>query len=147
MINLFKRLFIDKTNNSLIQFIRYGFVSGLSLLVDVGVLILLTEVFGVHYLASATISFIFGLATNYILSTIWVFNKSKYKPVVELIIFASIGLIGLGINNLLMWLFTDKIGLFYLASKFIAIFATFTWNFTVRKTILFSSEKRSVKSE
>ncbi len=145
--NYFNKLFIEKTDSTLLQFIRYGLVSGVSLGVDLGLLILLTEVFHLHYLLSATIGFSFGLITNYLLSTIWVFDKSNFKPTAEFMIFLIIGIVGLGLNNLLLWLFTDKLGLYYIGSKLVAIFATFMWNFVARKTILFSDKKRNLKNE
>ena len=65
-------LFVAPTDNWFIQFFRYFFVGGFAFVVDYGLLVLLTEVFGLHYLVSATISFIAGLVVNYLLSTSWV---------------------------------------------------------------------------
>lgn len=130
-------VFIKKTENNLVQFFRYGIVSGLALVVDFGGMILLKEVFGLHYLWAATASFLAGLTVNYLLSLAWVFSRSKYSRVKESIIFACIGVAGLGINDVIIWLFTEKLGIFYIVSKLVATGVTFVWNFGVRKVVLF----------
>lgn len=140
MRNWFRKLFTEETDNTFIQLFRYGFVGGAAFLVDYGFLFLLTEVFGIHYLLSATISFILGLITNYLLSVVWVFNNRKLaNRWAEFGVFAIIGVIGLGLNALIMYLCTDKIGIHYMLSKIISTVIVFFWNFFARKIILFKN--------
>ena len=133
------RLFKEKTDNTFIQFFRYCIVGGLAFLVDYGLLYLLADKFGLHYLLSASIAFIAGLVVNYLISTFWVFSESKYQDKrKEFAIFAFIGVIGLGLTEGLMWLFTDLVGLHYLLSKLITAALVLLWNFFARKVILFT---------
>lgn len=132
-------LFKEKTNNTFIQFFRYCFVGGLAFLVDYGLLYLLSDKVGLHYLLSASIAFIAGLVVNYLISTFWVFSESKYEDKrKEFAIFAIIGVIGLGLTEGLMWLFTDLAGLHYMLSKLITAALVLLWNFIARKLILFT---------
>lgn len=141
MKNLFNKLFKEETDNVLIQLFRYGFVGGAAFLVDYGVLVLLTEVFGMHYLLSATISFILGLVTNYLLSVVWVFNnRTLGNRWAEFTVFAIIGVIGLGLNALIMYVCTDKMGIHYMISKIISTVIVFFWNFFARKFVLFKAK-------
>lgn len=141
MANFINKLFKDETENTLIQLFRYGFVGGAAFLVDYGVLVLLTEVFGMHYLLSATISFILGLITNYLLSVVWVFNnRTLGNRWAEFAVFAIIGVIGLGLNALIMYVCTDKMGIHYMISKIISTVIVFFWNFFARKVILFKAK-------
>ena len=141
MRNLFNKLFKEETENTLIQQFRYGFVGGAAFLVDYGVLVLLTEVFGMHYLLSATISFILGLITNYLLSVVWVFNnRTLGNRWAEFTVFAIIGVIGLGLNALIMYVCTDKMGIHYMISKIISTVIVFFWNFFARKIVLFKAK-------
>ena len=141
MRNLFNKLFKEETENTLIQLFRYGFVGGAAFLVDYGVLVLLTEVFGMHYLLSATISFILGLVTNYLLSVVWVFNnRTLGNRWAEFTVFAIIGVIGLGLNALIMYVCTDKMGIHYMISKIISTVIVFFWNFFARKIVLFKAK-------
>jgi len=131
-------LFVDKSDSSVVQLLRYTMVGGLAFVVDFGILVFLTAVLGVHYLLSAALGFLAGLATNYALSVSWVFSRrSLTSRSAEFTIFAWIGVVGLGLNELLMWVFTDWLDFHYSLSKVFSTFAVFTWNFVSRKVILF----------
>ncbi|MDR2083672.1 MAG: GtrA family protein [Bacteroidales bacterium] len=140
------KLLFEKTDNILIQLFRYTFVGGTAFLVDFGLLFFLKEICGLHYILSATISFIFGLIVNYVISVYWVFtNKGNYNRKTEFLYFAIIGIIGLGFNDLFMWLFTDKFKIYYLLSKIISAVLVYLWNFFARRYFLFNNNK--VKDE
>ena len=131
-------LFIQKTNKTIIQLFRYTFVGGLAFLLDITILITLTEFAGIHYLASAAIGFTIGLITNYILSVIWVFDKRRVQNKrLEFTIFLCIGLTGLIFNEFLIWFFTEEATLHYTSSKIVATIIIYFWNFLVRKLTLF----------
>lgn len=137
--DLFIRIFREKTDNTLFQLIRYTFVGGFAFIVDFGTLFLLTEYLNLHYLVSAAIAFILGLVTNYFLSIGWVFTRHTVSDKrIEFIVFALIGLVGLGLNELFLWLFTDLAGMYYLISKILTAVLVYLWNFFVRKLILFN---------
>ena len=137
-IGLFQKLFYGTTDKLLVQFVRYFFVGGFAFVVDFGLLYSLTEYAGLHYLLSATLSFIVGLLVNYIISCIWVFNNSKFKSrIVEFLFFAAIGVVGLGLNDFFIWLFTDCIGTHYMFSKIVATALVYLWNFFARKYLVF----------
>lgn len=137
-VSFLKKLLIAETSNGWIQLFRYLFVGGFSFLVDYGLLFVLTEYAHLHYLVSATISFTAGLVTNYFLSTLWIFRHSKLKSkMIEFIIFSIIGVVGLGLNNLLLYAFTDHLHIHYMLSKLITAAIVMLWNFFGRKLILF----------
>ncbi len=134
-----RSLFKEHTGNLWIQLMRYG-ISGFSAtIVDFLILTILTEVFGEDLLLVWTaIAFLAGLLVTYILSTHWVFDSRHFKSkTVEALIFLSIGLVGLGLTELLMWILADTLGLFYLLAKLIASMLVFLWNFNAKKFILF----------
>lgn len=136
--DLFHKLFYGSTDKLLVQFVRYFFVGGFAFVVDFGLLYILTEYAGLHYLLSATLSFIAGLLVNYIISCLWVFNGSKFKNrLVEFLFFAAIGVVGLALNDTLIWLFTDCIGTHYMFSKIVAAAMVYLWNFFARKYLVF----------
>ncbi len=134
---------LTKDDSLLGQLFRYTIVGGFAFVVDFGSLVLLTSGFQVYYLYSAAVAFLLGLATNYYLSVTWVFSQrsvsSKYA---EFIIFAWTGIIGLGMNELFMWLFTDLWHQHYAVSKILSTFLVFCWNFLSRKFILFRGESK-----
>lgn len=135
----FQNIFRGKTDNTLLQLFRYTLVGGFAFLIDFGVLFALTEYLNLHYLVSAAIAFVAGLSVNYYLSTKWVFARRAIgNRIVEFTLFAFIGIIGLGLNELSMWIFTDILLIYYLVSKIITTIIIYLWNFTARKFILFN---------
>jgi len=139
MIRKFASLFIGETNNTLVQLFRYTLVGGTAFVVDFGALAVLVKYLGVHYLWAAGITFVLGLVTNYALSIAWVFDKRALKNwPAEFTVFALLGVMGLGLNELLMFVLTGLAGLDPLASKMVSTAVTFLWNFISRKVLLFS---------
>jgi putative flippase GtrA len=140
-------VFKGKTDSFWIQLLRYTFVGGLAFLVDFGALYVFTVYAQIHYMLSAALAFGLGLATNYCISILWVFNTRTIRNRgVELAIFAGLGVLGLGINELVMYVATESLGLFFMVSKVVATGFTYAWNFLSRKVILFSmpAEDREV---
>jgi len=125
------------------QFLKYTIVGAVAFLFDFGILFALTHFFAVPYLISATISFIVGVIVNYILSLKYVFRERTYSnKIFEFSVFAVIGVVGLGLNDLFLWLITEKLSLYYLLSKIITTAIVFFWNFSARKFILFYKKKK-----
>ena len=138
---MIKKLIKNKTDNTLIQLFRYTFVGGIAFGVDFSLLFLLTEFAGIHYLLSAAISFSVGLVTNYILSIIWVFKtRNISNRYLEFIIFGIIGIVGLGMNELIIWSFTEYLHFYYLVSKIVSTVVVYLWNFFARKYILYNNK-------
>jgi putative flippase GtrA len=114
--------------------------SAVSFALDLGTLALLTEVFGLFYLLSAAVSFSLGTTLSYLLSVLWVFGARRVpSKALEYGLFFLIGIVGLGLNEALLWLFTEKTHLYYLYSKIAAGALVFFWNFGARKYVLFRS--------
>lgn len=136
---IIEKLLKNQTENTFIQLFRYTFVGGVAFIVDFSLLFVLTEFLNIHYLASAAIAFLLGLTTNYILSIVWVFSKRRIRSRwFELGIFAVIGIVGLALNELFIWFFTEHIHFHYLLSKIVSTVFVYLWNFFARKSILFS---------
>ena len=135
-INFFK----GKTTNTLVQLFRYLWVGGISFIIDYISLFIFTEYLHINYLISAAIAFILGLTTNYQLSTIWVFNNSRLNnKFTEFTIFSIIGIIGLGLNEVIIYICSEYLNLYYMISKLISTAVVFFWNFMGRKYILFTN--------
>lgn len=133
-----QKLLKHQTDKTSIQFFRYIFVGGIAFIVDFGSLFIFTDIFGVYYLISAAIAFILGLITNYLLSINWVFNRRTLdNRTFEFGLFTIIGIVGLALNEFIIWFLTAEIGFYYLMSKILAAIIILFWNFFARKLTLF----------
>ena len=127
-------------NTLLGQLFRYVIVGGIAFVVDYGTLWLLTEMCHVHYLVSAGIAFVLGLVCNYVLSTRFVFGESRLRSQwAEFSAFFIIGVVGLGLNELILYICQDLIGIHYMLGKVISTVIVFVWNFLARRFLLFKS--------
>lgn len=136
------KLFVEPTENVILQLFRYGFVGGAAFVVDYATLFVLTNNVGVQYLWSAAIAFVLGLVANYLLSISWVFrNRGDLSRWQEFLFFAVIGVVGLGFNELIMYACTGLMHIHYMVSKLVSTAIVFFWNFFARKYLLFTKKK------
>jgi len=134
---LLHTLMIQKTDRVLIQLFRYFISSGLSLVFDFFTLYLFTDVLHVYYLISAVMSYSIGMVINYYISVHWVFKTRAYAQSREFLIFVVIGILGLGINVGILWVWTSLLGLYYLAGRVVSAGIGYAWKYAARRIILF----------
>ncbi len=157
MKKLLKKYIFDPPEEGKVQFVRSLVVGAVATVADMLVLILCKELFGLkeHTVLAATIAFIFGLITNYLLSTFWAFRGLNTKSrAAEFTVFAVISIIGLVLNNLIIMLFEKGLGphrtfgswlpedKYYIIGKIVATVVVFVWNFGMRKILLYSKKKK-----
>ena len=134
-----KGIFLLPTKNGFLQFFRYVFVGGAATIVDWGILYLTTDFFHIYFLISAVAAFVAGLLVNFLLSKLFVFkaDEARVNAVMEFVSYAIIGVVGLGITELIMVIFTNHLGLHYMLSKMIATAIVLAWNYFARKLIIY----------
>jgi putative flippase GtrA len=75
------------------------------------------------------------------MSTRWVFNQDNIEnKVLEFNLFILISTIGLVFTEILLYLFTDIIGLYYLISKIISAIIVLFWNFLARRVMFYGRD-------
>jgi len=120
----------------LLRFLKFGIVGFSGMVIDFSITWLLKERLKIHrYIASST-GFIVAATSNYFLNRIWTFESSDPRILMQYGSFVFISVIGLGINNLFLYLFEKKLQ-FYIAKLF-AIGVTMIWNFLANNYITFS---------
>ena len=119
------------------QLFKFGIVGGIAFVIDYGLLYLLTEKIGIYYLVSSLISFSVSVIFNYIASVLWVFDVDKEKSKVRnFIYFIGLSIVGLGINELIMWGGVDKLHIYYMLVKLFATAVVMVFNFIKSKMFL-----------
>lgn len=123
------------------QFAQYVVVGGLAFCIDFATLFLLAKYSGFHYLVAATAGFLLGLLANYLLCIAWIFDQRTLdNRSHEFVIFAAIGIVGLALNNLIIFGMTEWVGIHYLHSKLVAAALILMFNFGLRKSLLFTKK-------
>lgn len=138
-----ERTFLSSSPNLqlLLQIERFTFTGGLGFIIDYGLLIGLTEIAGLNYLWSATISFCVSVIVVYILSVKWVYEAknldlSKRQRLAQFVIFIVLSAIGLLINNLIIYCGVEFMGIHYALIKIVATGVVMVFNFITRKLLI-----------
>ncbi|GGP25532.1 GtrA family protein [Silvimonas amylolytica] len=134
----------DKPQSTLQQFIRYVGIGGVSFVLDFATLTLVVSHLHASVLTGATAGFLVGATVNYLLCLYFVFSARTLRQhrMVEFWIFVLIGVIGLGINDTIIYACHSWLpALDYRAGKFIAAAVVLIFNFTFRKLILFNNRR------
>ena len=123
------------------QIIKFGFVGFLCFFIDYGIMVFLTEALKINYLISSGCSFSVSVIVNYILSIKFVFDAdSDANKVKQFLVFLFFSIGGLIINQIVMWVAVDLLGIFYMISKIGATAIVMVYNFITRKLFI---EKKS----
>ena len=113
----------------ILKFLKFCAVGASGVVVDFGITYLCKEFIKLNKYISNSIGFIAAATTNYFLNRVWTFQSQSPEIFKQYITFFGFSLIGLGINNLVIYLLHEKMKInFYLAKLFAIGVVTF-WNF------------------
>ncbi len=124
-------------NKLINKIIRFSIVGGIATIIDFVFLYIFKEFLNIDVILANTLSFIISVTYNYIASITWVFdtNKNKNKKI-QFILFIIFSIVGLIINNIILYILTDKLNIYYLISKAVATLIVMIFNFITRKKFL-----------
>ncbi len=127
----------DKTEHLLVQIFNFGIVGFVATIIDFLFLYFFRDMCHFSLILSNTLSFVISVMYNYWASMTFVFdvnkNKSKNHNFILFIIFSVIGLI---LNDIIVWFASNKLSIYYLISKVIATVIVMVFNFITRKKFL-----------
>ena len=122
-------------NKLIKQILRFNIVGGIATVIDFVCLYIFKEFLNLNIILSNTLSFTISVIYNYIASIKWVFDVNKNSKF-QFIIFVILSVIGLLINNGILYLFTSYTEVYYLLSKVFATLVVMIYNFITRKIFL-----------
>ena len=118
------------------QLFRFGIVGGIAFLIDYFFLYFFTDICGLHYLLSASLAFILSMIFNYTASVKWVYDVGHKQTVKDVIIFTILSVIGLLLNELIMFIGVDLLKVYYMIVKIFSSGIVMIFNFITRKLFL-----------
>ena len=120
------------------KLIKYCIVGFSGVIVDFSITWLLKEKLYVNKYIANTAGFVSAATSNYVLNRIWTFESENPRIAGEYVSFFVISIIGLGLNNLIIWLCADKLKWNFYFSKIVAIGLVTLWNFVMNYLFTFS---------
>ena len=103
-------------------------------------LYLLTDVFGLWYVASGVISFMASVAVTFILQKTLTFKDATHDSTGrKFLIFAVIAICNLIMNTVLLFLFTEKAHIYYLVSQLLSGSIIAIWTYFIYKRFVFKA--------
>lgn len=120
------------------QIFIYIFFGGLSTIIDIGIYSYLVHFLKISYLTSNAISASCGLITSFILNTFFNF-KPKDDFFKRFILFIIIGISGILLSQMLLWLF-HFISSNYIINKIISALIVAAYQFVLNKVITYKEK-------
>ena len=120
------------------QIIRYVFAGGFATFSNLATLFVFVHYFKLWYLWGAVFSFCVGVIVSYLLQKFWTFkNYSRENMHKQFLVFFIFALVMLGLNTLLIYVFVDIIGLWYLLAQALSSLITACINYIYFNKVIF----------
>jgi putative flippase GtrA len=113
----------------ILKFFKFCAVGFSGMAIDFGITWILKEKLKVNKYIANSCGFILAASSNYMLNRIWTFESHSQKIASEYFSFVGISIIGLVLNNLIVYIFSDRLKWNFYLSKFFAIGIVTLWNF------------------
>ncbi|RKY21286.1 MAG: hypothetical protein DRP90_02370 [Planctomycetota bacterium] len=165
MSRIVKKVFVERTDKLLPQFLRYIWVGAATTLIDWGILNMLLAGFGVDKRIAAAAGYMTGVVANYFLCIAWIFRSDPRRRLFEFLGSMAIGAVGLAMNDLIIvwgsellprWsllssvlesLGVPRTELLYVnISKAVSVVTVLAWNFLARKYLIFRRNEKNPPS-
>ena len=125
------------------RILKFAVVGLSGVVVNMGLLYLLTHYFGLYYLLSSIVAIEVSILTNFVLNDIWTWRdrqkKSYWKRMLQYHI--SVGITAVLANWLLLIFFTEVVGLYYMTANLIGISVGMLFNYTLNDLWTFRGQK------
>ena len=125
-------------NQTLIErFLKFCLVGGSGVVVDFGITYLAKEFLKLNKYVANSLGFICAATSNYILNRTWTFGSNDPDIVMQYLQFFGFSLVGLAINNLVIYLLHGRVKWNFYVVKLIATCIVTFWNFSMNYIFTF----------
>lgn len=125
------------------QLIKYVVASVVALAADLLALFVGVHAFHMPALVGGAFGYLVGAVASYLIAVNWVFMHRIYggSALLEAAIYLALGMIGLVVTEMILWVGVDVMALSLVFSKGVAIGCSFTANYFARCRVLFWCQK------
>ncbi len=114
-----------------LKLVKFGIVGFSGLLLDFSITWLCKEKLKWNKYLSNSLGFSVAVCSNFLLNKYWTFQSTSLLASTQFLQFLVVSVIGLSINNLLLYLFSKKLQANFYFLKLIVIGIVFLWNYTM----------------
>jgi putative flippase GtrA len=119
------------------EFVKFCIVGSTGTVIHLGILYVLTEVFHIWYIISATAGFCVAVANNFVWNKYWTFQNRAPEIPRQFVSYFVINVISLAINLSVLYVLTEYGGMWYMAAQVVAILVALSNNFLGNKKFTF----------
>ena len=135
------KVYISELFSRFRSIILYGIIGSFSSGLDFSIYSILVRICGIHYVIANCFSVLCGITTSFILNRSYNFKvKDKIKK--RFTLFLTIGLCGMMLSNLILWLCIEVLHLHNIISKLLSIVLVVFFQFLLNKYLTFRSYEK-----
>lgn len=120
--------------------VLYGIIGSFTSFLDFCIFTVLSVYVGLYYIVANCISVLVGITTSFVLNRTYNF-KVKDKTKQRFAIFLTVGLCGLLLSNLILWVGIDKLHINEMITKLASIVLVVGFQFLINKFVTFREKK------
>lgn len=122
-----------------LKFLKFCVVGSLGLGIDFGITFLSKEKARWNKYVANSLGFISAASSNFFINKYWTFQDSDPDQLIQYSKFLLIALIGLAINNLIIYMLINKRQMKFYMAKLVAVGVVVLWNFIANYNFTFTS--------
>ena len=134
----FWKLDHSMAEEALIKLLKFTIIGTGGTTLDFGITFYLKEKAKWNQYLANSLGFMLAATSNYIFNRIWAFKSDSDQVLAQYLAFLAISLTGLGVLNLLLWVFNEKCGWNFYFSKILALMVVLVWTFSGHYYFTFS---------
>lgn len=121
------------------RWLKFGIVGSSGIIVNLALLWMLTETFGISYILSASLAFIVSVSNNYYWNYKWTFYDKEIGIFTGWLKYASMAITTWLMYIVIVIILTEYLDIWYLLSASIAIFLTFIVRYIIANNIIWKN--------
>lgn len=119
------------------EFIKFVLVGFINLTIDFSLYLILTRLAGIDYLWANVLSFTAATVNSFIFNKKWTFRNTSKNYQRQYLQFYLVSGVGLGLNQIMLFLLVDKIHIYDLVAKASAVVVVTFWNYSANRVWTF----------
>lgn len=131
---------LNRLYNKFRTLILYGIIGCIASGLDFITFTVLVSVTGINYILANCISVLVGIVTSFLLNRNFNF-KVRDKSRRRFVIFLLVGLSGLALSNIILWICINQLGVKEIVSKLLSIGLVVFFQFLLNKNVTFKPTK------